>query len=352
MIKPQPLKKGDKIAIISLSSGILGEPFSAHEVRIGSMRMREFGLEPVFMENTLKGLNYTRNHPEKRAADLKAAFLDESISGIISAIGGDDTFRTIPYLMEDEEFIAAVRKNPKFFLGFSDTTNNHFMFHKLGMQTFYGQAFITDLAELADEMLPYTKNAFSECFSQQSGRKIVSSDTWYNERTDFSEASVGLNRKSHRETHGYELLKGNSVFNGELLGGCIESMYDMITSKRYQEQGEIIRKYKIFPEPDEWNGKILFAETSEECPEPDKLAHMLETFRNYGIFERVSGIIIGKPQNETYYNEYKDIWIEALKEIDISALYNVNFGHAVPRTILPYGAEACVDAKNKIITIK
>ncbi len=31
MIYPQPLKKGDKVAVICLSSGIIGEPYCAHE---------------------------------------------------------------------------------------------------------------------------------------------------------------------------------------------------------------------------------------------------------------------------------------------------------------------------------
>lgn len=34
---------------------------------------------------------------------------------IITAIGGDDTHKIIPYLMEDNEFITAVRNNPKIF---------------------------------------------------------------------------------------------------------------------------------------------------------------------------------------------------------------------------------------------
>lgn len=62
--------------------------------------------------------------------------------------------------MEDDEFIEAVKKNPKLFTGFSDTTVNHLMFYKLGLSTYYGSNFICDLGEIADEMLPYTKRAF------------------------------------------------------------------------------------------------------------------------------------------------------------------------------------------------
>ena len=52
MIKPERLKKGDKVAIVSLSSGILGEKFVVHELDLGVKRLKEFGLEPVFMKNS------------------------------------------------------------------------------------------------------------------------------------------------------------------------------------------------------------------------------------------------------------------------------------------------------------
>ncbi len=137
-MKPKLLKPGDNIAIVSLSSGKLGEEFCSHNIEIGSKRMEEFGLTPVFMANSRKGIKFLKEHPEKRAEDLKQAFLDDSIHGIICAIGGDDTYRLLPYLMEDQEFLQAVLKSPKLFLGFSDTTVNHLMFYRIGLQTFYG----------------------------------------------------------------------------------------------------------------------------------------------------------------------------------------------------------------------
>ena len=131
MNRPYKLRKGDRVAIVSLSSGMLGEEFCSHNLEIGIRRLKEYGLEPVLMENTLKGIEYLKEHPEARAADLKQAFTDDSIAGIICAIGGDDTYRLLPYLMEDEEFINAVKKHPKLFTGFSDTTVNHLMLYRL-----------------------------------------------------------------------------------------------------------------------------------------------------------------------------------------------------------------------------
>lgn len=372
MIYPQPLKKGDKVAVICLSSGIIGEPCCAHEKELGLKMLRKFGLEPVFTEHALMGRDYILCHPEARAADLKAAFLDDSVKGIVTAIGGIETFRTFPYLMEDEEFINAVRQHPKFFLGFSDTTNNHFMLRRLGLQTFYGQALMCDLAELSGDMLPYSKAQFESCFKPYHGRKITPSDVWYEDRTDFSAAAVGTMPDSHKEEHGYELLQGAPVFEGELLGGCIDSMGEMLiagSADRFAEllanefeicpqlkedfakQNEITRRYNIFPNAEEWCGKILFAETSEVTPTPEMLREYLEALKNKGVFDNINGIIIGKPMNEKYYEEYKNVWRDAVNNAELPILYNVNFGHGTPRAILPYGAMAHIDAENQEITL-
>ena len=208
MIKPKKLNKGDKVAIISLSRGLLGMPFVKHELDLGIKRVKEFGLEPVIMPNSLKDMDYLFNHPEERASDLKQAFLDDSIKAIICSIGGDDTYKTIPYLMEDKEFIEAVRKHPKIFTGFSDTTNNHLMFQKIGLETFYGPCFLVDLAELDKEMLPYTKDTFNKFFLNEESYEIVSSNIWYNDRTSYGEDELGVPRISHKEEHEYEILNG------------------------------------------------------------------------------------------------------------------------------------------------
>ena len=261
MLMARKLQKGDRVAIVSLSSGMLGEDFCSHNIEIGVRRLKEYGLEPVFMPNALKGIGFLKEHPEARASDIKGAFLDASIAGIICAIGGDDTYRLLPYLMEDEEFINAVKTYPKLFTGFSDTTINHLMFYKLGLSTYYGPTFICDLGEISNDMLPYSKRAFESYLEGNDYHEIVSSDIWYEERTDFSRAATGTERAAHREERGFELLQGSSVFQGRLLGGCLESLYDILTTDRYSDEKEVCDKYQIFPSEEEWRGKILFIET-------------------------------------------------------------------------------------------
>lgn len=351
-VKPKALKPGDKVAVVSLSSGILGEAYCTHEIELGIKRLQEFGLTPVFMSNALKGREYLNNHPEDRAKDLKEAFLDPDIKGIICAIGGDDTYRLLPYLMEDSEFMDAVRKSPKLFTGYSDTTTNHLMLYRLGLRTFYGPNFICDLAELGKEMLPYTKRTFESYFAGKELQQVVSSEIWYEERTDFSAAALGTERIFHTENRGYEVIQGSGVFRGRLLGGCLESLFDILTSTRYPDQKEICERYRIFPELKEWKGKILFIETSEEQPTPELFAEALRVLKEKGIFKVINGILVGKPQNEVYYEEYKAALRQAIDNKELPILYNINFGHAHPKCIIPYGMDTEVDMINKTITFK
>ena len=343
------LRKGDKVAIVSLSSGMLGEAFCSHNIEIGVKRLREYGLEPSFMPNSLKGIEYLKANPKARAKDLKDAFMDDSIAGIICAIGGDDTYRLLPYLLEDEEFIDAVHKSPKLFTGFSDTTINHLMFYKLGLSTYYGPNFICDLAEISDEMLPYSKKAFESYIEGNEYREITSSEIWYQERTDFSKEAVGTERISHREEHGFELLQGKECFEGRLLGGCLESLYDILTTTRYEDEKAVCEKYGLFPDIEEWKEKILFIETCEEKPVPEQFEKEIAILKEKGVFDVVSGVLVGKPQDEAYYDEYKNILVKVVNNPDLPIVYNVNFGHATPRCTLQYGAVARVDMKRKII---
>ena len=45
-------------------------------------------------------LEYIKDHPERRAEDLLATFRDPEIDLILCAIGGDDTYRLLPYLFD------------------------------------------------------------------------------------------------------------------------------------------------------------------------------------------------------------------------------------------------------------
>ncbi len=341
--------KVKKIGIVSLSSGILGEDFVSHEVKIGIERLKKYGIEVEFLPNSTKGIEFLKNNPKARAKDLIDAFKDDSIDMILCAIGGDDTYRLLPYLFENNELEMAVKQ--KIFLGFSDTTMNHFMLNKVGIKTFYGQAFLPDVCELSKEMLPYSKHFFEELINNGGIKKIYSSDVWYNEREDFSEKAIGISMEEHYN-RGFELIRGNAKFEGKILGGCLDSIFDIFDNSRYEDTVYLCQKYNLFPSLDEWKNKILLLETSEERPKPELFRKMILKLEEYGIFDVISGLIIGKPQNEEYYEEYKQILLDEIKNKDLSIVYNINVGHSTPRCIIPFGVNAKVDIERQIIEFK
>lgn len=337
------------IAIVSLSSGILGESFIKHELLLGLNRLKQYGFHVKIMDNALKGMQFLNEHPEKRAADLLKAFSDKSIDIILCAIGGDDTYRLLPYLFDNDELKNAV--TDKIFLGFSDTTMNHFMLHKVGLNTYYGQAFLPDVAELEDEMLSYTKKYFEKLFLSGMIDEITPSDVWYEERTSFDETQLGTKRTVH-PNQGFELLQGNPVFSGKILGGCIDSIYDIFNAERYGDCPSLCKKYGLFPSLEDWTGKILLLESSEEEPTPEKYRKMMLALKNTGIFDVLNGVLVGKPMDEVYYQEYRKILVEVIDDPQLPILYNINIGHATPRCIIPFGVEAVIDSIHQRISFK
>ena len=334
------------IAVVSLSRGIIGEPYVQFQVEIGLRRLRELGLNVKFMPHALKGLEYVKAHPEKRAEDLLQAFRDPEIDMILCAIGGDDTYRLLPYLFDHNELADAVTN--KIFLGFSDTTINHLMLHKVGLRSFYGQSFLADVCELGPQMHPYTRKYFEELISSGSIREIRPGDVWYEQRESFTPEQVGKQLPAHPD-HGFELLQGPPVFSGKILGGCIDSLYDMFNGDRYADMPLLCKIYHLFPDPEDWKGRILLLESSEEKPSPAKYRRALEYLKGAGVFRAVSGVLVGKPMDDTYAEEYRELLVNVIDRPDLPLVFNINVGHAMPRCIIPFGVDAVVDAENQII---
>ena len=171
---------------------------------------------------------------------------------------------------------------------------------------------------------------------------------WYGERDCFTPDQVGRQLPA-RPDHGFELLQGPPVFSGKILGGCIDSMYDMFNGDRYADMPVLCRKYHLFPDAEDWKGRILLLESSEEKPTPEIYRRSLEYLRDTGVFDAVSGVLAGKPMDETYADEYRQLLKEVIGKPDLPIVFNVNIGHAMPRCIIPFGVDAVVDAEKQVI---
>ena len=339
LIKPSMLKKGDKVATVSLSWGGAGDPGIRERYEIGKKRLKDdFGLEVVEMPHTLKGTEYVYAHPKERAEEWMEAFKDPSIKAIISCIGGDETLRLLPYI--DFEVI---RSNPKIFMGYSDTTVNHFMCLKAGLSSLYGPTILAEFAENV-EMLAYTKAHVNKAlFDASPIGEIASSPQWTSERLEWHlPENNRIKRKMNEEMRGIECLNGSGKVTGRLIGGCLEVV-------------DLLRGTQLWPSPESFDGAILFLETSEEKPEPSYVLQVLRAFVAMGVIDRINGIIFSKPLDEAHYEGYKDSIKTAIVFeagfIDLPILYNLNFGHASPICVLPYGALAEIDSEAKRFTI-
>ena len=338
MIKPKRLKQGDRVPVVSLSWGGLGDPDLIHKFHIAKERLeKDFGLEVICMPHALKGSEFVANHPELRARDLMEAFADDFIDAIFCAIGGDDTIRTLPYI--DFEVI---RSHPKIFMGYSDTTINHLMMYQAGVGSFYGPSVMCEFGEYVN-MFDYTKNAVRDIlFSEWERYHLLSSPEWSADYIPWQQDNINTPHTMQADTHGYEVLNGGDrVVQGHLLGGCIDVFLMAIGTE-------------IWPSLDDWKGAILFIETSEDQPSPQFIKWTLRNLAAQGILNVIKGIMVGKPQGETYYEEYKAAIIQVVVQEEgldsLPIFYNVNFGHAKPIGIIPYGIQAELDCKNKTIT--
>lgn len=335
------------VGVVSLSAGTLGEDFVRHELELGVRRLENYGLKVKFLPHALKGIDYVKAHPEQRAADLLEAFRDPEIDLILCAIGGDDTYRLLPYLFDEGRLEKAACRKP--FLGFSDSTVNHFMLHKVGLPTFYGQAFLSDVCEMDKEMLPYTRRYFEELLRTGTVRQVKPSDVWYEGRTDYSPACLGTPLPAH-PAEGWKLLQGPSVFSGKILGGCLDTIHDFFDGERYADMPALCQKYGLFPGAADWQGRILLLETSEEQMSPEKFSRALGFLKQAGVFKAVSGILFGRPMDNVHREEHHRRLAAAVDDPSLPILADVSVGHALPRCILPFGVNARVDAQAQTIT--
>ncbi|MEK3980360.1 S66 peptidase family protein [Psychrobacillus sp. FSL K6-2836] len=336
LIKPKMLKAGDKIATISLSWGGAGEPELRWRYEQGVDRLRNvFGLEVVAMPNSLKGGDYLYENPQARAEDLMNAFKDPSIKGIFSNIGGSESIRLLPYIDFD-----VIRENPKVFIGYSDSTVTHLFCHKAGISSFYGPAILMDFAENV-VMHEYTVEALKKAlFAVDAIGEVKPATEWTSERLEWIVENKDKKRKMN-PNKGYELLQGSGVVQGRLIGGCIEVL-------------EFAKGTSLWPAEEYWKDSILFFETSEELPTPGQLEYWLRNYGTQGILQQAKGIIFGKPQNEKYYEEYKESIRLIMKELSLDnlpILYNLNFGHTEPKFVLPYGANVEINCENVTFSI-
>ena len=333
MQKPKRLQRGDKVAFVSLSRGMLGHPRFIHRYETAKLRLeRDYGLEVIPMPHALADGDFLYCHPEARAKDLMDAFRDPSIRAVFCAIGGDDTIRLLPYIDFD-----VLRDNPKIFTGYSDSTVNHFMMHKAGLVSYYGLAVMTTLSEYV-AVNEYTRTSMEQILFDPRPSLAIPCSSFCSYETDkvwWNEANRNTPTPRFPNT-GYEILQGSGTAEGELLGGCMDVFLQLFGTS-------------LWPSPEEWRGKLLLLETSEWDMDPLLFTWILRNLAAQGLFRVLSGILVGKPA----YREKEDAYKAALLQVigkeagcpDLPILWNVNAGHAYPTGVFPLGLRYRIDCE-------
>ena len=234
MIRPEYLKKGDKIAIVSPARSITFE-----EVHPAIKFFQRHNLEVVLGSYVFNRQHQLAGSDEQRARDFQTMLDDERIRAIVCSRGGYGTVRII-----DKLDFTGFCKHPKWIIGFSDITVLHAHIHRLfGIETLHAAMPVNFQHQTGDETLQTMVDALL-------GKQIA-----------YSCPKPALSRNGHAE--------------GLLTGGNLSILYSLIGSVSQ-------------PETD---GKILFLEDLDEY-----LYHidrMMMNLKRAGKLTNLNGLIVG-----------------------------------------------------------
>jgi len=339
LIIPQHLKPGDKVAVVSLSSGMGGEEKFRARYEIGKKQAEEmFGIHIVEMPNALKGIEFIYNNPQARVDDLHQAFLDPEIKAIISIIGGDDSVRLI-----ERVDLNIIRNNPKIVMGYSDATVTNFICLAAGLRAFNGPAIMTQFAENTG-MHDYTVQSLRKTiFSSEVIGEIKSAEGYTNEFLRWEDPATQEIKRKIIPSSGWQYIQGDKIVSGHLLGGCGDVLPMFIGSK-------------IWPKQDAWHGAILFVENSEDAMNVEQFTYNMRNFGAQGIIQNLAGIIFAKPCNipEEKWADYDSVLKRVTAEFgrsDLPIISQMDFGHIDPIFTIPFGAMATINPFKKSFSI-
>lgn len=329
LIKPNRLKSGDTIAAISISGGRAGDSDMVQRYELGKNRLEEiFGLHVIETPNALKGNDFLFRHPQSRASDLMWALKNPDVKAIIANMGGDDSYRLLPYIDFD-----IIHSNPKIMMGYSDITTMCACFTYAGVMSYYGPNILTPIAQPV-RLDKYTKQAI---------KKVLFSGEIIGEIQPCSKfTSIEWENKPEseilwQENTGYKVIQGKGKITGRLIGGCAGPLHQIMGTFAY-------------PRRDVWEDSIIFLENGSPYGSALAGLHGWRAFAASGIFDKANGMITNSLNDEETKLLLRFLKYEVHRE-DLSVLSNVDFCHRTPMTILPLGAKAEIDCDKATFSI-
>jgi muramoyltetrapeptide carboxypeptidase len=293
MIKPQFLKKGDKIAIVSIAGKIA-------EVKIlNAIKFYEsWGLDIVLGKSVVAEFNQFAGTDEQRIADFQKMLNDNSIKAIFSSRGGYGSARILDKI-DWKNFI----QNPKWIVGYSDITAVHAVVNKFGIASIHGN-------------MPTN---FPEFPVEDNATKLIKS-CLFGEKLNFEFNSNKLNKT------------GNA--KGILIGGNLSILYSLRGTK-----------FDV-----DYSNKILFIEDLNEYLY--HLDRMMMNFKLGGIFSQISGLIVGafsdmKDSQTPFGKNANEIIFDFVKDLNIPVCFDFSAGHIKENNPLILGNEIELIVENE-----
>ena len=322
IIIPNKLKRGDKVMVVAPSNSL---SLISKEVKlIANERFSKMGLELSFAKNVNELDDFDSSSIKSRVSDLHEAFLDKSTKGIFAVIGGFNCNQLLRYLDWN-----LIKKNPKVFVGYSDTTAlQNAIYAKTGLVTYSGPAYSTFGQKLHFD---YTLEYFKKCALNDKEFNILPSESWSDDKWYLDQE----NRKLIKND-GW-LVINNGEAKGTILGANI-CTFNLLQGTEY------------FPNI---SNSILFLEDDAES----KVVNFdrdLQSLIHLPNFNKVKGIVIGRFQDASAIKtEHLIKVIRSKKELNhIPVLVNADFGHTYPMITFPVGGEAHLIVSGKKSTLK
>ncbi|GAA3494248.1 LD-carboxypeptidase [Streptomyces prasinosporus] len=338
--KPSP---GDRVAVISPSSGLPGLFPLPHELGLGRLRT-EYGLRPVEYPAT-RTMGST---PQERADDIHAAFADPEIKAVIASIGGDDQITVIPLL--DREL---VRAHPKPFFGMSDNTHLLAFLRETGIVAFHGASVMVELGR-PGAMHPQTAESLRAALFTPGPYELRPAERWGDVNRDWADPATFEAEPETRPGTGWTWVNADRVVEGRTWGGCLEIVGWMPMADR-----------GVARDLSEYDGGVLFLETSEELPSAEEVFRTLRNMGERGLLGRFSALLMGRPktwsferplgpeEGAAYAAAQREAVMRAMRTYapDALVVFDVDLGHTDPQLVVPYGGPVRVDGPARRITV-
>lgn len=112
IVMPRPLEPGDKIRFVSPAS-----PPNREDVEASVALVESWGFKADVGRHAYNKLNYLAGTDDERLSDFNEALNDPQVRAIFATRGGKGSYR-----IADRLDFGRARRDPKFFVGFSDVT--------------------------------------------------------------------------------------------------------------------------------------------------------------------------------------------------------------------------------------